>query len=487
MDNFLTKQNKTYFLPNQNWHQLTGVLVLISLSVLNLVWPLASLILLVSLVTLLCFLIRPYVALLLAALLLAFQSFNVHFILTYKFEIGISFCYIFAILGLLCWFISRLAKLSPPYQSTILDVPLLFFFVTHIISLLWTPYFRDGFRLIVTTGLCYVIYFLICALNNTPRDLKRLFWLFFAAGLLVVLTTFASFFIEIGGRSAIHRFTDSIYFSTFIYKFTGSRESLGGTIGNAKPIATMIDFALFCGLSLFCTQERRSSKVLIFLGLFVLLFVHFLTISRIETINIFLGWLTFVYLNPQWRNKRIKVHALMIATVSAVLLSLTLMLSMFYTTKYLFARFTAQEQTVGYRFSGTQNRYDLYMDALTEFWKTGGIGAGAGGIMRARVPNSEYLPDSASLYMGFLTDHGYGILSVILMLWIMLNIIIGLKRALENCPDVEYKIFIIGVLSAFVVFGNPICDVFYYIFIEWILLAFSAVIIKSIKYPNVVH
>ncbi len=482
MENFLIRQNSIPSLSHQNWNQWFGIIALIGLGWVNLIWPLTSLILLILLVILLCFLIRPYVALTLTIFLIGFQSFSLFYVYP-KFNSAAPISLVMGFLGLLCWCVARLAKVTAPFQATTIDLPLMIFYITNIIALLWTPYLLDGLTIVLQTTLGYSLYLLICALNNTPRDLKRLYWLFFGVGNLVVITTFVTFSFSITGTSAIHHLTDSIQLVTFVKQFTGSRETLGGTIGGAKAIATIVDFAIFCGLTLFCTLERRFSKVLIFVGIFVLLFIHFLTISRIETSVLLLTWLTFAYLNPQWRHKRIKAHLMMIATVSAVLLALFIMLSSLYSTKYLVGRFLVKEQTVGYKFSGAQSRWDLYNYALSALWETGGIGAGAGGIMRGRDFTLGWA-DSASMYMSVLTDHGYGILSFLLMLWILLNIIIELKRALKNCSDSQHQILIVGVCSLGVMNGTPLCDVFYYTYIMWVLFGFVAVGIKSTHYIN---
>ncbi len=485
MENYLFRQNETQFLSERRLNQWLGVLALIGLSCLNLIWPLATMILLIALVMLLCFILRPYVALLITIFLMAFQSFSLTYVYP-KFNPGASLFLFMAFLGLLCWCVARLAKVTPPYQFTTIDTPLIVFYFTGIFALLWTPYLFDGLKILLTTTLCYSLYLLISALNNTFRDLKRLYWLFFGLGNLVVITTIASFFFERIGASAIHNLTDSIAVSTFVKQFTGSRETVWGTIGGPKAIATLMDFCIFCGLTLFCTRERRSSKILVFLSIFAMLFIHFLTISRIETAGLLLGWLTFVYLNPQWRHKRIRAHFMMLCTVFAVLLALIVMLSSFYTTKYLFARSLVQEQSVGYRFSGSQNRWDHYAHSLLGLWETGGLGAGAGGIMKGMDPSTDWM-DSASLYMSVLTDHGYGILSFMLMLWIMVNIIIELRWALNNCPDPQHKIFIIGVCSSFVMFGTPLSDMFYYVYIMWVILGFTVVAVKSVRCLNKSH
>jgi hypothetical protein len=487
MENLFIKSSEIPFLHRQNWDHWLGTLIIIILCGLSLIWPWQSLIILFFGVTLLFFLIRPYAVLTLSIFLIAFECISLNFILWPTFEVGIPLHLSISAFGLLCWSYSRLAKVSPPFQSTTLDLPLFFLVVTIFPALLWTPYFGDGVRILIATAFCYALYLLIVALNNTFDDLKRLFWLCFALGILVVLTTISTFFFKITGEAAFHRFTDSFFITTFVKQFTGTRESLSGTMVGPKAVVTAIDLGIFCALTLFCTEERRTPRILLFLGLFILIFFHFLTISRLDTIGLFLGWLTFAYLNPQWRHKRIKAHLMMLSTVTAAILALLLFLNSFYTTKYFFARFGVQEQTVGYRFAGSQTRYDLYMDALMGLWNSGLMGRGAGGIMKDRIPTLQWLPDSASLYMSFLTDHGYGIFSFILMLWIALNIILGFKRALKNCQDQKHKIFIIGVISLFVLDGSPLSDMIFAIYIMWILLGLTAVSFKSVQYQNEIH
>jgi hypothetical protein len=478
MEASLSGLKEPHFLSHQTWNRWLGGLALIGLGWLNLIWPLPTLILLISLVMLGCFLIRPSFALIITIFLMGFQSISLTYLFP-KFSLGASIFYFMAFVGLLCWCVARLAGVTPPYQSTTLDLPLAVLCVTGVIALLWTPYLFDGFKIVFATILCYPVYFLISALNTTPRDLKRLFWLFFWLGNLTIITTVASFFFGITGSSAIHHLTDTLTLTTMVTKFTGTRESVGGIIGGPKAIATLIDFSIFCGLTLLCTRDSRRVKVFVYLSVLGMLFIHFLTISRIETIGLLLGWITFAYLNPQWEHKKIRAYLIMVASILAVLLTLLVMLASFYSAKYLIARTLIKEQTVGYRFSGSRNRLDHYLYSLNALWETGGLGAGAGGIMRGMDPSAWM--DSASLYMSFVTDHGYGILSFMLMLWIMVNVIAELHRALKRCPDPQYKIFIIGICSALVAFFNPIGDQFFYIYNMWVLLGFTAVAVKGLR------
>jgi hypothetical protein len=475
----LSGQNRTHFWSNWEWPQWLGVTGLIFLGCLNLIWPLPVLILSAALLVLLCCLIRPYAALVLTIFLFAFEGFSLVYATgTYVLALGPG--YYMGLLAFFCWCAARLAGLTAAFETTTLDLPLIILYITCIIALLWTPYLREGLPIVVLLTFCYALYIVICGLNSTARDLEKLFWLWYGLGIFVVIASISTFFF---GWSNYFPLSDHFYFGVSITQFKGTRESFKGFMGVPKATATLLNISIFCGLSLLCTRVRRSSKILIFAGILSMLFIHFLAISRIEAIGLFLGWLTFATLNPQWHNLRIRRQLTMAVTVLAVFLVVMVFLSAFYAVGVteLFARAIGQEQTAGtgYRFSGVQSRWDHYAYALSATWETAGIGAGTGGIMRGMDPSISV--DSPSFYFSFLTDHGYGILSLILAGWLIVNLVLELRWALQNCPDPRFKIFIIGVCSALVMYGSPIADVFFYNFEMWALLGFAAVAVKAVR------
>jgi len=478
MEFFLCRKSGTHSWFNWTWNQWLGGIFLVFLGCLNLIWPFPTLILIASLLVLVLFLISPYIALVIATLLIIVESFSLAY-LSAEYGVGYGLSHYAALIGVLCWGVARLAGVTPPYQSTTLDLPLAVLYVTCVIGLLWTPYLQDGFNIVFSFTMSASFYVLISALNSTPKHLENLFWLWFVLGIITVITVFASFFF---GFYKLYRLSDYFFFVVNFTQFKGNRESLRAAVGGPKAIACILNMAIFCGLSLLCTRVRRSSEVLIYLGLLVILFFHILTLSRYETMGLLLGWFTFASLNPQWRNQRMRKHVLMVASYVIVFLALLFMLNSFYSSKELFARLIGQEQTAGttYRFSGTQSRWDHIVYALYGIWETGGLGGGTGGIMRGMDPSAWI--DSPSFYFSFLTDHGYGILSLLLMGWIMINLIIELRWALRNCPDPRFKIFIIGVCSALMMFGTPFGDQFFYIYEMWVLLGFAVVAVKGVRF-----
>ncbi|MFZ5447741.1 MAG: hypothetical protein ACOZFS_03780 [Thermodesulfobacteriota bacterium] len=473
----LARRNGINFWFNWTWNQWLGGLFLIFLGCLNLIWPVPILVLVVSLLVVLCFLMWPYAALVAATFLIGFDGITIAYF--YKlFGYGYGICYFMAVFGLLCWCTARLAKITPPYQSTTLDLPLAIFAISCVIAVLWSAFPQDGVHVAIYTTMGYCLYLLISALNYKPQHLERLFWLWFLLGILTVLTTFSTFFFALIKSYHIY---DQLYFRIYITQFDGTRVTLNGTMGaGAKAIAALLDVSILCGLTLYCTQVRRNLRLLILAGILIMLFVHFMTLTRLETMCLFLGWLTFVHLNPQWRNHRIRPHLWAAASVLVIFVALLVMFNLLAGASELFARALGQEQTVGYRFSGWQNRWDHIVVAVQGIWNTAGLGAGTRGIMREMDPSAWI--DSPSLYFSVLTDHGYGILSLMLMGWIMINLFAELRWAWLKCPDPRYKIFILGVFSCLVNFGNPFGDQFFYIYHMWIMLGFSVTAVKGVRY-----
>jgi len=480
MEASLSRQGGPHFLSNWTWSNWLGVSFLILLGCLIPIWPLPLLILSAILLFLLGSLVRPSVAIVIAILLLGFECIGLGYLaIDQSYVFGLN--YYIGLVGFLCWCVARLAGVTPPYQSTTLDLPLAIFVVSCIISLLWSNYPQDGLTIIISLVMSYCMYLLISALICTPRDLQRFFWLWFALGNIIVIGHIATSFCS----DYLNHFNIYGNFSLVISltQFKGTRETLKGFVGTAKATAALLNVAILCGLPLICTRVRPLSKVLIYLSLLGMLFIQFLSVSRLEMIGLFLGWLAFAHLNPQWRNARTRHHLLMMVSVVVVFLAVLTVLSTFYFgSTELFARLFAQEQTAGtgYRFSGAQSRRDYVIHALTGLWETGGLGGGVGGIMRGMSPDSWI--DPPSLYFSFLVNHGYGILSFILMGWIMLNVIMELRWALLNCPDPRHKLFIIGVCSILLMFGSPLADNFCFGFYTWVMLGFAVAAAKGVRY-----
>ena len=245
----------------------------------------------------------------------------------------------------------------------------------------------------------------------------------------------------------------------------------------------MLDHTIFIGLGLMCTRTSPWSRVFIYLGIMSMLFIHTLTQSRVDTTGLFFGWLTFVYLNPQWRPKMLRQHLYMVVSVLIIFITLFVILSALYDNAELIARATGSESTIrGYPFGALQGRLDLARYALGELWATGGFGRGSHGIMPGFSPT--YKVQAPSLYFGVLTDHGYGILSLILFGWIIINLVLELRRAL-NISEGRYRIFLVSVCSALVVQGvAAIADHQYHIYDEWLVLGTAVATINGAHWLN---
>jgi len=325
----------------------------------------------------------------------------------------------------------------------------------------------------------YCLFLLISALNDTPQLVERLLWLCFLLGNIIIVSTIVSFFL---GFEFSFQLSDIFSIGMRVSKFVGTRASLTGTMPVPKAIACVLNDTIFCGLALLCTRTRRDARVLILMSLLGMLFIHLLTLSRIEAMGLVFGWLTFVHLNPQWRGTRIRQHLWMALATLGVIVALVVFLSTFYNLNELMARSLSQEESLrGYRFSAAQGRLDHLWYAIISIWETGGLGAGAAGIMEGLDPT--IFVQSPTLYFSFLTDHGYGVLSLILMAWIMINVFMELRWAYQNCPDPRFKIIVAAVCSSLVVFATAgIADHVYYNWEMWVLLGLAVATVKSVRY-----
>lgn len=467
------------------WNQWLGTFLLMFLGWLNVMWPLPALALLLSLLLVCLILLCPYIALVLTIILIGFSCISINFA-DESFGLSLPIFNFTAFLGLLGWYAARAAGLAPPYQTTTLDLPLAIFCLSGVIALLWSPYWKtDGLHIVLFNTFSYFLFLLICALHTTPRQAERLFWLLFWLGILTIVTTIATFFFSYRIRESISYF-DNVYLTLNIAQYTGTRTSLVGTVGGgAKAIAGILNISIFCGLALMYTRTSRWSRRLIFISVLGMLFIHFLTMSRLEMMGLFFGWLTFVYLHPQWQSISIRKHFTMLVVTLTVVLAVIAMLAVFYDLTEFLARSQSQEYSVqGYRFSAAQGRWDYGIFALARIWETGGLGGGAGGIMHDFEPTLSFV-HSPSLYFSFLLDHGYGILSLILMGWIIINLVLELRWALRNCPDPRFKIFVIGACSALMVYATAgIGDHFFYLFEMWVLLGLAVATVNGVRNLN---
>jgi len=298
----------------------------------------------------------------------------------------------------------------------------------------------------------------------------------------MIVTVFASFFFSF---LFVHNFFGIFDLTLRVSQYNGMRTSLTGFMPAAKAIASVLNQTIFCSLALLCTRTRRSSQWLIGIPLLGMLFIHTLTLSRIESVGLLCGWLVFVQLNPQWRHRKIRQHLWMVGAVIGVLVALIAMLTTFYELTELMARSASQEQTLGtgyhYRFSAAQARWDHLMAALEGIWETGGFGAGAAGIMQVMNPSGQGF--APSLYISFLAEHGYGILSLILMFWIMINVTMELRWAYQNCPDPRLKIIVAAICGNTMVLAiTGLLDNFYYIWIMWVNFALVVAAVKGVRY-----
>jgi hypothetical protein len=461
------------------WSSGAGLFFLILLAGLQLIWPIPTLIWSLALAIGCLCLIRPYFALALAILLMSFECVRLEYAIPGNIVYSLPIFFILIVVGLVCWYFSYLAGLATSYPSTTLDLPLAIFWISSLIAVLWSNYFYNGIGVIILHTAGYSLFLLICALNTNTNHVERLFLLLFVVGLLVVITTIASFFFEYKIQYIL---TDNISIQTAIRQFKGVRVSLTGFMGHAKAIVLMLDNTIILGLGLMCTRTSRWSRVCIYLGILAMLFIHILTLSRVDTVALFCGWLTFVYLHPQWRPKMLRQHFYMTVSVLIVFIALFTVLSVFFAGGELVARFTGTEQTLpGYRFSALQGRWDFMYYALRELWATGGLGRGTGGIMKGFDPNAIVM--APNLYFSVLVDHGFGFLSLILFGWIGANLIMELHRALRDCADARYRIFLISAASSLAVYAVAgLGDHLYMLYDEWLVLAVTVAAINGARW-----
>jgi hypothetical protein len=413
-------------------------------------------------ITLLIGLIRPQILLYFGLFLVIIDILQqIYYLTIYEDFITISSSTLVFVLSLSFWGLGRLTKLYPPLpHSNTLDLPVLVLGLSGWISLLWSPFFFDGINQQVVCLQGLISYFTITRLIQTPRQVEAIFKLWFWAGLFLVAMFIVSLFCNIEPFDSYWRLFDgnmSIR-SLSIPQYEGTRETLTGLANRPKHLSAMLSIAIpFTVVRLF-VEKRRLAQRVIQIVLLALLTLQLLTHSRVDLAGLLVGWLTFVYLMPALRRNFLRYQLYMMGFVSLAFVLTALFLANFYPSTFIdfqvaYLGMTKSAQSK----AGTSTeligpgsadvRLDRILLAVEKIGETGGLGAGAGGLLR---PTGRPDPGTAVLEIFF--QHGYGLLSYILVAWVIINMVGEMRQSLRYCQDERYKIFLRGlcwVLAAF--------------------------------------
>ena len=418
---------------------------------------------LLAAITLVIGLMKPRLILYFALFLVVADSLQQTYYLNapaYDHTVTISSATLFFLLALIFWGVGRLTRLDPPspYSNT-LDLPLTIFGLSGWVSLLWSPFFYDGLtqQMVCLQGL--ICYFAMTRLIKTPGQVEFLCKFWFCAGIFLLAIFVMSLFIGFEPSSSYWQLLDgriSIR-AIKIPKYDGTRETITGLVSKFKHLSTLLSIAIPLTVVLLCTQKRLLTRRLLQVSILLMLILQILTFSRVDLAGLLVGWLTFVYLMPTWRPYFLRYQLYMMGFFIVAFAMAFLLLANFYETGFTEFQIAylggAKYKTKGgtttevFGAGSADVRLDRTLLALEAVWETGGLGAGSGGIL----PRTGR-PDPGTAVLEVFFQHGFGLLSYILIVWVVVNMVMEMRRSLHRCQDERYQIFLRGfcwVLAAF--------------------------------------
>lgn len=370
----------------------------------------------------------------------------------------------FFLLALISWAVGRLTRLYPPLvHSNTVDLPLLIIGLSGWVTLLWTPYLSDGITQQINCLQGLIIYFAITRLIKTPKQVESTckVWLFL--GLCMVAIFVMTIFVNIKPFPPYWEILEGRVFlrSLKIVQYQGFRDTIAGISVGSKHLSSLITIAIPLTVALLYNQKRVLVRRLIQVSIVLMLTLQILTLSRVDLVSLAGGWLAFVYLTPAWRPKFFRYQLFMMGFFIIAFVMSILLLAFFYPkgfnefrVSYLLGEkydtrggITAEAIGPG----SVDIRLHRVLMALEAVWKTGGLGAGSGGILAGLEPTHKI--DIGTMMLGIFFEHGYGLLSYIFFVWLAVNVAIEMRRSLGKCRDERYLVYLRSFCWILVSFG----------------------------------
>ncbi|MCX7918316.1 MAG: O-antigen ligase family protein [bacterium] len=396
-------------------------------------------------------LIRPRIALGILAFCFPFYNFVINIVYqSHTYKILLLFPTIFGsllFLAVLLRFSAKLQQYAAP--QVFLLVPIGMLIVWSILSSAWTekPFsaWYSGLNLLISFMVIYCIFQLI----QTESQLFRFYLVVILGGLItaaaIILSTFFS-----TDRTYIYPLitTDNIqiFESTFFYVMRqGMKRAMG--FGTYNQMSLLMTVHLFLAGVLLISQRRWTTKTMLIISMFYMLYAQLLTKTRAPIVGMLLGAFLTIYLLCKrittWNRKQFWFSmVIMIIFITMLFLSIVSHLEKGLT------RFTAAViSDVEVKDSSWTLRMTWWQESIYQFFATYGLGVGAGNV-------SEYLyqnaPHPHNTYIHLMVELGiFGtIILATLLISIVKNTIYALRRH-DLSPELTKTVAIIaGALVA---------------------------------------
>ena len=356
-----------------------------------------------------------------------------------------------------------------------------------MISLLWTPYLWDGTKIVFYSIESVIWFFLFTRLVRTTDHVQFHFRFFLVIAFIITISAIVAFFwsFKIGNDWTIEIVRGHFISlnQIIIPKYTGKRGNIGGLGFTAKILAPFLLVAIPFAVGVLCTQTKVFWRRIIQVWVVIMLTLLTLTLSRVDLAGLGLGWLAFVYLNPHWKKKFIRYQLYMgIFVVIVYILALSL-LQNFYNTEEFSERLgggSSYSTRGGSSLQGRTHRFMLLLDYMME---TGGLGAGVGGIMRSI--DYTYKIDTSGCLNGIGFEHGYGLLSYLIFIWIFTNILIEMRQGHRRWQYDRYGYYLRALIWALIAMVTAaLLDYVFYSPRFFILIGVSIAAARAVKVQN---
>lgn len=474
---------------------LSGI-ALVALGIGILVWPVWSGVIILLAALLIVGLINPRVILYLGIIFTVFEKFSFEYFISMtlrrqRISLMLALSFIILVFAFLVWLAAKMADNLPreKCRQSSLVLPMFTIYASALVAILWSPYPFDAMRTTIFSTECMLCFFLMTRLFQTVEDVHTIFKFFIGLGLSLVVMVIATFFTKMGATTypAYECFGGYIHFMGPTFpRYEGLRETLMGFTNGPKRIIMILNFAIPFAVAFLAIGQKRGVRIFLIASIIIMLSVEILSLSRADTMGLFMGWLLFVYLHPQWKQRFFLYQFKMAAIVAASLLLCVTLLYNFYSLDELSERFylgsksgsgTTAKRTTGQKSAkgwGGDIRAARWKSLMEHAWETCGIGAGNSGTLRSL--ESTGAMDSGSVVTSFYFEHGYGLLSFLLMFWVSINALVELRNALQRWWGTHYYICLSAICWIVVCYGfSSLLDHNIYDVKYWQLLAIIAV------------
>jgi hypothetical protein len=353
----------------------------------------------------------------------------------------------------LSWFMSRLAKVRPPYPKTALDLPMLVFFLWLLLSLLWATDWAPALIQIIIMICSYLAFYLSVAVLRTKKLFHAAIWTLIAAG--VVNAAIAIYSLR--GEALFEMLHIQENLRVYFTMMTAARQR-GSGLTYTLFTADFLNIVIMLGIGLAIVIKEIKIKIFLALLLLGITYGSITTLSKAGLFSLGGGLLFFILSYKSARKRWFIIMPAGFIIIAALL------------------------QTLPLNYPWPE-RAELFRERLSFFarsliWENGledliasyGMGYGVG---------SFYFSHNLCLDVLF----NFGIIGLAIWLWLLYRLYYCLKSSIiKNPVDRDYKVMLIAVSAGFVslfIFG--LSNGFYFEEKNWALFGISMALVNLIQ------